>query len=89
MFDQRPQSVPDKNNIKLGESKINKIIRRLFGRNKILSLSFVLKDSKANGKNPMHIIKEYLKITSTVRRAKTDWNCEYIVVFVASNAHDI
>ena len=72
MFTQRPQSVPDKNNIKLGESIISKIIRRLFGRKKILFLIFELKHSNANGKNPINKIKEYLKITSIDRSVKTD-----------------
>ena len=73
----------------LGESKISKIIRMLSGRKKTFFLIFELKDNMANGKNPINRIKEYLKITSNVRSVKTDWNCEYIVVFIASNAHDI
>tara|TARA_B110000971_G_scaffold210056_1_gene236876 strand:+ start:390 stop:608 length:219 start_codon:yes stop_codon:yes gene_type:complete len=72
MFTQRPQSVPDKNNIKLGDNKISNIIRKLSGRKKNLFLIFELKDSNANGKNPINKIKEYLKITSIDRSAKTD-----------------
>ena len=72
MFAQRPQSVPDKNNIKHGESKISKIIRKLLGRKKNLFLIFELKDSNANGKNPINKIKKYLKITSIDKRVKTD-----------------
>ena len=72
-----------------GHSKISKIIRTLSGRKKTLSLIFELKDNIANGKNPINKIKEYLKITSNVRRAKTDWNCEYIVFLEANDAHDV
>tara|TARA_B110000495_G_C22583124_1_gene350120 strand:+ start:281 stop:499 length:219 start_codon:yes stop_codon:yes gene_type:complete len=72
MFAQRPQSVPDKNNIKVGESKVSKIIRKLLGRKKNLFLIFELNDSSANGKNPINKIKEYLKITSIDMSVKTD-----------------
>jgi hypothetical protein len=72
MFAQRPQSVPDKNNIMAGDSKISNIIRKLSGRKKNLFLIFELNDSNANGKNPINRIKEYLKITSIDKRAKTD-----------------